>query len=207
MNMIEQLAADLRDAYPMAKVKLDAPKRGDAPWWLDFSSGPNSAEIEWRPGHGFGISVNSPATFGDRSDEVHATIDAAFSRLKQLVNEGKNTEPPSELLLRTLRESRKMTQTQLAKLLHVKQASISKLESRADMHVSTLRNILGELGAELELRAVFSSGEVYVVQFKKEESGVRRNGVRNKRKSRQASAVKKVDPKRKSRRDSLSTRR
>ncbi len=189
MKMIEQLASQLRTAYPRAKVKLDAPKRENGPWWLDFSSGPNSAEIEWRQGHGFGISVNSPATYGDRSDEVHATVDAAFARLKQLVDEGRKTEPPSELLLRTLRESRKMTQTQLAKLLRVKQASISKLESRADMHISTLRNLLCKLGAELELRAVFSSGEVYVVQFQGEEPLAAIKKPRTKQKGRRGSVA------------------
>ena len=49
MNMIEQLVSRLRREYPRAKVKLDIPKEKSGVWWLDFSSGPNSAEIEWRP--------------------------------------------------------------------------------------------------------------------------------------------------------------
>ena len=166
MSTIKELASRLRSAFPLAKIALDEPKRPDGVWWLNISSGANSAEIEWRPGRGYGISVNSPAVYGERSDELYSTMETAFARIKQLMDAGLKTEPSSELLLRNIRESRKMTQAQLAKLLRVKQASVSKLESRADMHLSTLRNILDKLGAQLEIRAVFSNGEVCVVQFK-----------------------------------------
>lgn len=48
-----------------------------------------------------------------------------------------------------------LTQDTLAKNLNVKQAEISKIENRADMLMSTLRNFLQTIGGELELRAVF----------------------------------------------------
>ena len=100
MNMLEKLASQLRDTYPSAAIKIDVPKRSEGNWWLDFCFGPNSAEIEWRPGHGFGVSVNSPPKFGDRSDEVYATVEKVFARVKELIDRGANTEAPPEFFSR-----------------------------------------------------------------------------------------------------------
>jgi DNA-binding XRE family transcriptional regulator len=58
----------------------------------------------------------------------------------------------------SLAEPRKafsLTQDTLAKNLNVKQAEISKIENRADLLMSTLRNFVQTIGGELEPRAVF----------------------------------------------------
>lgn len=167
MNAIEQLASNLRTAYPHAKVSLDAPKSLDGNWWLDFTFGPNEAEVEWRPGSGLGVSVNSDGLYGEKSDESYGSWEKAFERIKELIDRGRQTEPPAEVFLKGLRQSQKVTQAQLARLLRVKQASISKIENRADMHISTLRNIVSKLGADLEIRAVFPDGVVRIVQFRR----------------------------------------
>lgn len=64
-----------------------------------------------------------------------------------------------------LREARELTQEHLAKLLHVKQASISKMERRTDMYVSTLQDFVRAMGGQLEIRAVFPDGVVRITQF------------------------------------------
>ena len=43
----------------------------------------------------------------------------------------------------------------LARTLNVKQAEISKIDNRADMLMSTLRNFVQAMGGDLEVRAVF----------------------------------------------------
>jgi len=48
-----------------------------------------------------------------------------------------------------------VSQEDLAKLLKVSQASISKVESRTDLHVSTVAAYIAALGGELELVARF----------------------------------------------------
>lgn len=58
-------------------------------------------------------------------------------------------------LLKWLRQERKVTQAQLAELIGIRQASVSKLESQEDMRVSTLRKYVEALGGELEIRVVF----------------------------------------------------
>lgn len=60
-----------------------------------------------------------------------------------------------ELSLAELRRARAMTQDQLAADLHVGQASIAKLERRADMYLSTLRRFVEAMGGELEIVARF----------------------------------------------------
>lgn len=54
---------------------------------------------------------------------------------------------------------------ELAKRLKVRQATISKLERRADMYVSTLRDVISALGGELKITARFPEGEVRIKQF------------------------------------------
>ena len=51
-----------------------------------------------------------------------------------------------ELSLAELRRARAMTQEQLASDLHVGQASITKLERRTDMYLSTLRRFVEAMG-------------------------------------------------------------
>jgi transcriptional regulator with XRE-family HTH domain len=67
--------------------------------------------------------------------------------------------------LEELREARNFTQTHLASLLQITQASVSKMEKRTDMYVSTLRSFVQAMGGELEIRAIFPEGTVRIEQF------------------------------------------
>lgn len=69
------------------------------------------------------------------------------------------------LALDELREARDLTQEHLAKVLHVNQSAISKLERRTDMYVSTLQDFVRAMGGRLEIRAVFPDGAVRINQF------------------------------------------
>ncbi len=60
-----------------------------------------------------------------------------------------------ELTLRDLRKAHDMTQEKLARELGIKQESISNLEKRSDMLISTLRHYIAALGGELELLVKF----------------------------------------------------
>lgn len=64
-----------------------------------------------------------------------------------------------EKSLRDLRQARHLTQQSMAKRLGVKQHSISRLEQRSDMLLSTLRDYIGKMGGELELTARFPDRE------------------------------------------------
>jgi len=71
----------------------------------------------------------------------------------------------AELPLQELRQARRLSQVQLATLLNVRQATVSKLEHRTDMYISTLRGFIKAMGGDLEIIAKFPDGEVSINQF------------------------------------------
>jgi len=70
-----------------------------------------------------------------------------------------------EMQLQELRKARNVTQVEVAKAMSVEQASVSKLERRDDMYVSTLREYVKALGGELKLVASFPDGDIQVQPF------------------------------------------
>src|ERR1700761_8125275 len=73
------------------------------------------------------------------------------ARTDQLIRE--------EMTLRELRKARSITQAKLAKVLHVKQEQVSRLEARTDLHISTLRRQIEAMGGELMILASFPNFE------------------------------------------------
>lgn len=63
-----------------------------------------------------------------------------------------------EFALRELREAEELTQEDVARKLGGKQVYISRLEKRADMKLSTLRQYVGAIGGKLELVVSFPKG-------------------------------------------------
>ena len=70
-----------------------------------------------------------------------------------------------EMTLSELRKAFLLTQDTLATTLNVKQAEISKIENRADMLMSTLRNFVQAMGGDLEVRAVFPDRTIEIANF------------------------------------------
>jgi transcriptional regulator with XRE-family HTH domain len=60
-----------------------------------------------------------------------------------------------EMTLRELRKARKLTQVRMAKALGVTQDSVSRLEKRSDLLLSTLRKTVEAMGGTLSLVAEF----------------------------------------------------
>lgn len=63
-----------------------------------------------------------------------------------------------EVALRELREAKEMTQEDVARKLGGRQVYVSRLEKRADMKLSTLRDYVGAIGGKLELVVSFPKG-------------------------------------------------
>jgi hypothetical protein len=64
------------------------------------------------------------------------------------------------LALAELRQSRQITQVQLAGALGISQGNVSRLEGRSDVYLSTLRSYVEALGGHLEIAAVFDGERV-----------------------------------------------
>ena len=69
------------------------------------------------------------------------------------------------MALQELRQARQLTQQDLANVLNVNQAALSKMENQADMRVRTLRKLLLAMGGNLKIIAEFPEGEVVIDQF------------------------------------------
>lgn len=71
----------------------------------------------------------------------------------------------AEMPLCAVRHAREMSQQFVAEVLGVHQASISKLERRTDIRISTLRSFIEAMGGRLEIRAVFPDGDERIVRI------------------------------------------
>jgi len=69
------------------------------------------------------------------------------ARAEQLIAE--------ELALRHLRKARELTQERMAQLLGIGQDSVSRIESRSDLLLSTLRSYVEAMGGSLKLVVEF----------------------------------------------------
>jgi transcriptional regulator with XRE-family HTH domain len=158
MNEIEKVKAQLVRKYPDAKVELTAPARKDGVWWVDVVSNGKHLVIEWSSSTGFGITTPDADSFAERADEAYPTIAKLLSRVEQLLVNDDRTSPPFSVLLARLREKRGVTQQDLASRLGVRQASISGLERRQDVQLSTLRKVVHALGGCVQIYARFPEG-------------------------------------------------
>jgi DNA-directed RNA polymerase specialized sigma subunit len=77
-----------------------------------------------------------------------------------------------EMTLRELRHARKLTQVRVAKALGVTQDSVSRLEKRSDLLLSTLRKTVEAMGGNLSLVAEFPDRAPVVL------SGIAEDGLR-----------------------------
>ncbi len=89
-----------------------------------------------------------PITLKDKMKELSpAQRKKVEARAAELIAE--------EMTLRELRQARKLTQVKMAKTLGVTQDSISRLEQRSDLLLSTLRKTVEAMGGHLSLIAEF----------------------------------------------------
>ena len=73
--------------------------------------------------------------------------EAVEARARELITE--------EMTLRELRQACDLTQDQMGDLLEIGQDSISRLEKRSDLRLSTLRSYVQAMGGSLELTVKF----------------------------------------------------
>ncbi len=88
-----------------------------------------------------------------------------------------------EMTLRELRRARRLTQVRMAKELGVTQDSVSRLEKRSDLLLSTLRKAVQAMGGNLSLVAEFPDCPPVVL------AGIAEDEPRPKRRSRKYAAA------------------
>lgn len=68
-----------------------------------------------------------------------------------------------EMTLRELRHARKLTQVRMAKKLGISQDSVSRLEKRSNLMLSTLRKTIEAMGGSLSIIAKFPDRDPVVL--------------------------------------------
>jgi transcriptional regulator with XRE-family HTH domain len=68
-------------------------------------------------------------------------------------------------LVAQLRKDQELTQKEVAELMEIRQAAVSKIENQEDILIGTLERYIRALGGELEIRAKFPDREVTLNQF------------------------------------------
>jgi DNA-binding XRE family transcriptional regulator len=95
-----------------------------------------------------GDNIAMPVTLKDKMKELSpAQCEKVEARAAELIAE--------EMTLRELRHARKLTQVKMAKTLGVTQDSVSRIEKRSDLLLSTLRKTVEAMGGNLSLVAEF----------------------------------------------------
>lgn len=166
MTELQQLTARLADRFTTATFNVDFAETPTGSSWLDvtFADG-YRLTVEASPVRGFGLSAGGSPGYGEGPDEVFMELNSLEVRVVELLGMRGPTIAPANVLLAQLREMLNVSQEVLADRLGMYQSTISKMERRSDMLVSTLRKVVAALGGRLEIRAVFPDNDIRITQF------------------------------------------
>jgi transcriptional regulator with XRE-family HTH domain len=104
-------------------------------------------------------------------DELANRVMSAKSRARAA---RRTKELLAEMLLSEIRKLAGKSQGELARILGIKQPSLSKLESQDDMQISTLKKIVEALGGEVHIIAQFPEAKMRIKQFDQPTESARR---------------------------------
>jgi DNA-binding transcriptional regulator YiaG len=160
---IQWIAAQLRERLPGVVVEVLKPsaRSKTAGWTLDANYRDSYVVVQWTRSTGFGISAPRDTDLPFTEDvEYHKGADSTLRRIMHLLVTGEGVSPT--VTLQELRRRRSISQEELAKVMHVSQASVSQAEQRDDILISTLRTLVGALGGKLVVKASFDDGDVEI---------------------------------------------
>ncbi len=96
----------------------------------------------------------------------HEEVMAGLSRERRALIEARAQEIiEEEMTLRDLRAVQHLTQERVAELLGIEQDSVSRMERRADMLLSTMSSYVEAMGGRLRLVAEFPNRRPYTVKL------------------------------------------
>jgi hypothetical protein len=101
------------------------------------------------------MSISHDEVMASLTPERRMRIEA---RAKEIIEE--------EMTLRDLRAVQHLTQARVAELLGVEQDSVSRMERRADMLLSTMTSYVEAMGGRLRLIAEFPNRRPYAVKLR-----------------------------------------
>jgi transcriptional regulator with XRE-family HTH domain len=164
MNQIENLRDELQRRFPDGTFRMSPPVRAEDQWTLDIRYKDRWLVVDWTPPARFAVSSASENTlYGEGPDELYSDSEETLIRIGELLATEERASPPLPALLSRIREDRGVTQAQLAQRMDIAQATVSGMERRKDIQLSTLQRFIEALGGVLQVVARFQ-GASYVVQ-------------------------------------------
>ncbi len=158
---LRQFTEGLEALYPEAEVTIERGGKTSGVWWIDVAAAATHVVIQWSSAVGFSLEEvdGEESVYGSLPAERYKTVELALKRMTQLLADPSEAETGG-VALRELRELHGLSQTDLGTRLGIKQAAVSRVERRSDLHLDTLMAIIQALGGTLEIRAHFPDCDV-----------------------------------------------
>ena len=102
----------------------------------------------------------------------YATLREKMSPAAREASDREYVRLNAEMPLNQLRQALRLSQEQIAEVMGVTQAAVSKLENREDLLIGTLRRFIEAMGGELDIRARFPQGEVTLQDLDRDRRNV-----------------------------------
>jgi DNA-binding Xre family transcriptional regulator len=158
---LRQFVEGLGALYPDIEIALERGGKTSGIWWIDLAAVAQHVVVQWSPDHGFRLEEvgDEEPLYGELPAERYQTVERVLKRMTQLLAEPASAEAGA-VALRELRELQGLSQGDLGTRLGIKQAAVSRVERRSDLHLDTLNAIVQALGGTLEIRARFPDCEL-----------------------------------------------
>jgi hypothetical protein len=170
-RVMDSVVDSLKKRLTGADVRMEEPLSRTGLWHVDIRRGDHAVVLQWSPQKGFGVSADLSPGLGEGPHEVYRDSQEAMDRAVHLIETGERTRPPQEALLSSLRTLLGVSQEELAARLKMRQANVSRLERQSDMRISTLRKLVGAIGADLDIVARVGEAHVKLTQFEEPKAG------------------------------------
>jgi DNA-binding XRE family transcriptional regulator len=146
-------------SLPGADVEVDRPNRPDGEWWFDVGIGDTKIAVSWRSDRGFGVYLGISG-YGEKPSEIFQGPELVVRRLRELAEAAASGTAPSPMRLGQLRKLVGWTQADLANILRIGQANVSRIEGRSNPTLGSIRTLVEAMGGRLEVRVQFSGIDV-----------------------------------------------
>lgn len=158
---LRQFVEGLEALYPDAGITLERGGKTSGGWWIDIAARHTHVVVHWSPDFGFSLEEvgDDEPVYGSLPAERYKTVGLALKRMTQLLAE-ESQAGVGGVALRELRELHGLSQIDLGTKMGIKQAAVSRVERRSDLHLDTLMAIVQALGGTLEIRARFPECDV-----------------------------------------------
>lgn len=157
--VLASFASLARSEIPGAEVTIRKPRPGRGEWRIAVQDGGFATTVTWTEDIGFGFRLDEAAQ-ATRPSEAYGDPKLAAIRLRMLRDAFLAHGALAAMSLADVRKLIGRKQRDVAVRLVASQASVSRLESRRNPTLGTLRDFVEAIGGQLEVRVRFPEVDV-----------------------------------------------